>query len=297
MLAVGGLYVLLPHNAALGQLVMSEPSFVFGSLWLLWVFVWGFGTSRDDQHAIMGPAIFAVVLAVLLHHRIHAAAFGAAAALTALQRDRWRSWPWWLACVVAGLIRVPLWIRWGGLVAPDFQVMHGLGFSPDGVTYLAAAVVPFAALFLWPAITDPDFRSRRRLVWAGAGVGLALVLVAMPTLSETMLYEQRELRRFLGVIAVLSVLGAASMGAMAAIGFQRPPGDRLGVVWRLGLWTLVTGAAMYALTRAMVFDRYLLPWAVLLPIAWTMALPRKLLLVQAIILAAIFARHALNLLW
>jgi hypothetical protein len=146
-------------------------------------------------------------------------------------------------------------------------------------------------------------------------VGLALVLVAMPTLSETMLYEQRELRRFLGVIAtslrltvgspalqglllgVLSVLGAASMGAMAAIGFQRPPGDRLGVVWRLGLWTLVTGAAMYALTRAMVFDRYLLPWAVLLPIAWTMALPRKLLLVQAIILAAIFARHALNLLW
>jgi len=315
MLAVGGLYALLPHNAVLGQLVMSEPSFVFGSLWLLWVFVWGFGTSRDDQHAILGPAIFAVVLAVLLHHRIHAAAFGAAAALTALERDRWRSWPWWLACVVAGLVRVPLWIRWGGLVAPDYQSMHGLGFSPEGVTYLAAAVVPLAALLLWPAITDPDFRSRRRLVWAGAGVGLAMILVAMPSLSETMLYEQRELRRFLGVIAtalrltvsspvlqalllgVLSVLGAASMGAVAAIGFQRPPGDRLGVVWRLALWTLVTGAAMYALTRSMVFDRYLLPWAVLLPIAWTVALPRKLLFVQAVILAVIFARNALNLWW
>jgi hypothetical protein len=54
---------------------------------------------------------------------------------------------------------------------------------------------------------------------------------------------------------------------------------------------------MYTLTRAMVFDRYLLPWAVLLPIAWTVALPRKLLLVQATILAVIFARHALNLLF
>ena len=42
MLAVAGLYALLPHNAVLGQLVMSEPSFVFGALWLMWVFVWGF---------------------------------------------------------------------------------------------------------------------------------------------------------------------------------------------------------------------------------------------------------------
>jgi hypothetical protein len=314
MLAVGGLYALLPHNAVLGQLVMSEPSFVFGSLWLLWVFVWGFGSSRDDQHAILGPAIFAVILAILFHHRIHAAAFGAAAALTALQRDRWRSWPWWLACVVAGLARVPLWIRWGGLVAPEYQSMHGLGFSPQSVTYLAAAVVPLAALFLWPAVTAPDFRSRRRFIWAGAGVGVALVLVAMPAISETMPFEQRDVRRFLGVIATalrltigspalqalllgaLSVLGAASMGAVAAIGFQRPPGDRLGVVWQLALWTLVAGAAMYALTRAMVFDRYLLPWAVLLPIAWTVALPRKLLFVQAIILAVIFGRHAWTLL-
>jgi hypothetical protein len=53
---------------------------------------------------------------------------------------------------------------------------------------------------------------------------------------------------------------------------------------------------MYALTRAMVFDRYLLPWAVLLPIAWTAALPRKLLFAQALILAVIFGWHAFNLL-
>ncbi|MHC4220671.1 MAG: hypothetical protein ACYSU7_19715 [Planctomycetota bacterium] len=49
---------------------------------------------------------------------------------------------------------------------------------------------------------------------------------------------------------------------------------------------------MYTLTRAMVFDRYLLPWAVLFPIMWVAALPRPLLVVQTLILAAIFARHA-----
>ncbi|MHC4802542.1 MAG: hypothetical protein ACYTFF_10540 [Planctomycetota bacterium] len=314
MLAVAGLYALLPHNAVLGQLVMSEPSFIFGSLWLLWVFVWGFGTSRDDERAILGPVIFGALLAVLLHHRVHAVAFGAAAALTALERDRWRSWPWWLACAGAGLTRVPLWIRWGGLVAPEYQSMHGLGFSPESVTYLAAAVVPLAAIFLWPAVSSADFLPRRRLIWAGVGVGIALVLIAMPVLSETVLYEQRELQRFPGLIAtalrmttslpalqalllaVISVAGAASMGAVAAIGFQRPAGDPLGVVWRLVFWTLITGAAMYALTRAMVFDRYLLPWAVLLPIAWTAALPRKLLFAQALILAVIFGWHAFNLL-
>jgi hypothetical protein len=310
LLVVGGLYALLPHNAVLGQLLMSEPSFVFGSLWLMWAFVWGFGTSRADQHSLVGPLIFAVIFAVLLHHRVHAAAFGAAAALTALHRDRWRSWPWWLACAAAGLARVPLWIRWGGLVAPEYQSTHGLGFNPDSLTYLAAAVVPLAALLLWPGINGEHARSRRPLIWAGAGVGLALVVVAMPALSDTLPFGSQKIPRFLGVIATtlrtvtdtvalqalllggLAVLGGASMGAVAAIGFEFGPGDRLGVVWRLVLWTLVAGACLYALTRAPVFDRYLLPWAVLLPIAWTVVLPRKLLAVQALILLVIFARHA-----
>jgi hypothetical protein len=315
MLVVAVLYALLPHNAVLGQLVMSEPSFVFGALWLMWVFVWGFGTSADDGHAVLGPVIFSALLAVLMHHRIHAAAFGAAAALTAFERDRWRSWPWWLAGLAAGLLRVPLWIRWGGPVAPEFQTMHDVGFSPDAVTYLAAAVVPLCAIFLWPALREPACRPRRRLVWAGGVVGIILVLVAMPSLSDMMPWGNREVHRFLGVIATtlkvstgsalvqslllgaLAVVGAASLGALAAVAFARPPRDRIGVVCRLAMWTLVAGPAMYAVTRAMVFDRYLLPWAVLLPIAWTAALSRRVLLVQALLLAAIFARHAWTLLF
>jgi hypothetical protein len=314
LLAVAAFYALLPHNAVLGQLLMSEPSFVFGSLWLLWAFVWGFGTSRDDQHAIVGPLVFAVILAALLHHRVHAVAFGAAAALTAFQRDGLRSWPWWAACGAAGLARLPLWVRWGGLVAPEYRSMHDVGLSPDSLTYLAAAMVPLTVLFLWPGFTGAAARPRRRLIWAGAGVGLVLVLVAMPALSDTLPFGERRIPRFLGLtstalrtvtgspalqallLGALSVLGAASMGAVAAVGLQRPPGDRLGVVWRLALWTLVAGSALYVFTRALVFDRYLLPWAILLPIAWMAALPRALQVVQALILAAIFARHAWNLL-
>ncbi|MHC4220672.1 MAG: hypothetical protein ACYSU7_19720 [Planctomycetota bacterium] len=256
LLVVGGLYALLPHNAVLAQLVMSEPSFVFGALWLMWAFVWGFGSSREDQHVILGPVIFGLVLAVLLHHRVHAAAFGAAAALTALERDRWRSWPWWVACAAAGLLRLPLWFRWGGLVAPEYQSMHSLGFSPDGLTYLAAAVVPLAVLFLWPGLKGEQATTHRRFIWAGAGIGVVLVLVAMPSLSDMLPFGQREVRRFLGLTATglrtvtdaaplqklglgaLTVLGAASMGAVAAIGFRRTPGHPQGVVWRLALWTL-----------------------------------------------------------
>ena len=42
------------------------------------------------------------------------------------------------------------------------------------------------------------------------------------------------------------------------------------------------GAAMYALTRAAVYDRYLLPWAALMPIVWLIALPRGAVVAQAI---------------
>ena len=87
LLVVAALYVLLPHNAVLGQLLMSEPLFVFGSLWLMWVFVWGFGESATAGRRVMGPVVFGAILAILLHNRIHCAAFGAAAVLVAWERD------------------------------------------------------------------------------------------------------------------------------------------------------------------------------------------------------------------
>ena len=308
-LLVAVFYLLLPHNAALGQLLMSEPSFIFGALWLMWAFLWGFGSSRETQRTVLGPIVFGVILAALLHHRIHAVAFAGAAALTALERDRLRSWPWWLACAAAGLSRVPLWVRWEGLVAPEYQSMHGLGLGPDGLTYLAAALVPFVVVFLWPALVDPGCRRWRRLVWWGAGIGVALILVAQPDLSETLPFPggPDEVLRFNGrvtrsihlltgsaalralLLAALAVVGAASMGGLAAVSWQRAPGDRVSVVVRLLFWTLVTGCGLYALTRAMTFDRYLTAWAILLPVVWVATLPRKLQAVQAVILFVFFA--------
>ena len=200
LLLVALFYVLLPYNALLGQLVMSEPSFVFGSLWLCWVFMWGLGAAGRPAHRVAGPVIFGLLLAILLHSRIHAAAFAGAAVLVALERDGVRSWPWWLAALAAGLSRAPLWIRWGGLVSPGYASMHELGLNLDSLTYFAAAYAPFTAVFLWPAFANRFNRGRWWLIFCGAALGLGLGLLASPSLSETLRFREWDVLRFQGVV-------------------------------------------------------------------------------------------------
>lgn len=302
---VAVLYMLLPRNTALGQLLMSEPSFIWWSLWLLLAFVWGFGDDRVTQHPVAGPIVVGLLLAILLHLRIHAVAFAAAIVLVATERDRVRSWPWWLACFLAGLSRIPLMIRWGGLVSPEYQSAHGLGLSVASLTYMAAALVPMTAVFLWPALLDRRYATGRWMIGLGAGIGLVLGLVARPVLGETMMVLDIEVRRYLGFIAIvvakvtgspawqsvllgaLAVTGAGAMGALGAIGWTAPPADRRGVILRLQFWTLVTGCGLYVLTESVVYDRYLLGWAVLMPIVWVAALPRRALVAQGVLLLAI----------
>ncbi len=306
-----GFYVLLPNYAPLGQLLMSEPPFMFGSLWLMWVFVWGFGVSRESQRSVAGPILFAVVLTLLLHLRVHAVAFAAGAVLVAFERDRLRSWPWWAACAAAGFSRLPLMMRWGGLVAPEYQTAHGLGLNLDGLTYLSAAMVPLVAIFLWPALREARFRRRRHLILIGAGTAVLLTLVAAPSMSDTISVAGREDPRYLGMVATLvrtlevphrpfigalAVIGLAGLAALAAIGWDRPPGDPRGAVHRLQVWVLLTGGLLYVLTRGAVYDRYLLPWAILLPLLWVISLPRAALALQGVMLAAVNARFVWRLL-
>ena len=294
---VAGFYVLLPQNPVIGQLLMSEPSFICGSLWLLWAFLWGFGDSIETQRSIAGPVAVGVILAILLHLRIHAVAFAAAMVFVATERDRQRSWPWWVACAVAGLSRVPLMIRWEGLVSPEYQSAHALGLHVDSLTYLAAALVPMTAVLLWPGLMR-----RRRWIFAGAAIGLLLALVAQPSFTETVTILGRDIKRYLGFVVLalrritdspglqallvggLAVTGAAAMGALGSIAWQRPAVDRLGVVLRLQFWTLVTGCCLYGMTDAVVYDRYLLSWGVLMPIIWVAALPRRALALQGVLL-------------
>jgi len=114
--AISAFYLLIPYNLPQGQLLMSEISFILLALIGMWVFVWGFGASAEGEHRIAGPVFFAIVLSLALDHRPQAVAFAGAVALVSLERDGLRSWPWWLACVAAGVSRLPLWAYWGGLV-------------------------------------------------------------------------------------------------------------------------------------------------------------------------------------
>lgn len=311
MLAAAAFYILIPQHAVLGQLLMSEPSFIFGGLWLLWAFMWGFGRTAAEERRVAGPIIFGLILSVMLHHRIHAVAFAGAAALVAFQRDRARSWPWWLACALAGLTRIPLWVRWGGLVSPAYQQMHSLGVRLDSLTYLAASLVPLTIAFLWSGLTDPQARRNWWMLALGALIGLALALGSRVDLERTIAVvipgEQFEGFVFLGfagtlakslasspgaqsaIIGAMAVVGLSSLGALAALCIGRSFHDRTSVALRLQVWTLLSGWALYGLTQGFVFDRFMMAWAVLMPIAWAAALPRWLQAVQLVALASMLA--------
>ena len=56
------------------------------------------------------------------------------------------------------------------------------------------------------------------------------------------------------------------------------------------IWALIAGCGLYTLTRGFVFDRYLLIWAIGLPLLWCRMLPRWLVAVQYLALLVIAAR-------
>jgi len=249
--------------------------------------------------------VVGVLLSILLHSRVHAVATAGALCLVALEREGARSWPWWLACLLAGLSRIPLWIRWGGLVSPEYQSMHGLGMGLDGSAYLLAALLPWTAVFVGPLLTDRRWRERLAVPVVGAVLGTFLLALATPDLGERMTFGEKTPLRYLGMTATIArmagpdgsflprlaliafgAVGGASLGVLAVRSWRRPIGDPLGVVGRLSVWTFLAGIGLYALTDAFVFDRYLLPWGCLLPILWWRELPRGWAIAQAVVLTA-----------
>lgn len=302
------LYLLLPYNLVLGELVMSEPLFMLNALLLMLAFMWGLDIDGGRGHPVAGPVLFAVLLSMALHNRVHAVAFAGAACMIALERDGLRSWPWWTACLIGGVSRVPLWMHWGGLVSPAYQSMHGLGFSPQSMTYLAAALAPWTGLLLWPALMRRDIRAGARwLVAAGAMVGLVLAWLAPVDYRQTLPFDEVENARFLGLTAtgvrmisadpvmqrvlttILAMVGMASLGALGTLAWSESIASARGLAHRFTLWSLLCGCWLYALTAGFVFDRYLLPWAALISIIWVLQLPRALLAAQAIVLLSFAA--------
>jgi len=306
---VAALYALLPYNAVLGQLFMSEPSFLLGSLLLLLTFAWATASSPNAPARRIGPLLFGVLVAMLLHHRPHVAACAGAIVLTATLRDGVRSWPWWTACIVAGLVRIPLLIRWGGLVTPAYQERMGFGLRFESLTYLLIALLPCTLLLLWPACVRVGVRAggRRRYgaVGVGAAIGLLFGLVAAPDFEATT--EGR--RVFLGMVATtlgplgdsflatIAVIALATLGGAAlAATLAAPRGVRdastRGAVARVAAGTVFLGWAMYGLTRGHLFDRYLLPFVAYLPFLWTLRLPWPLRIAQAVGLLILLVKLA-----
>ena len=332
LVRVALLYATLPYLPVLGQLFMSEPSFLLGMVLLAYAFVRCFaervrGTSeaaeaskaapqwsqpphRPDlftRHAWLGPTIFGVGLAVMLHHRIHAVAFAGAVCLVAFQRDRWRSWPWWVASFLAGLSRLPLYVRWGGFVGPSFQDRYGLGLRLDSLTYLAIALLPLLFTFLVQMLRErTDHRPRAAWLWGGVIAGLVLAAFAPPS-AEAAPTESRYLGMvmsalrpltgtpglFRAAITLLCPLGTAALAAVLYEAWRESARrDAASVTLRLSSWAILLGWLLYGLTRGDVYDRYLVAFAFLWPIVCVKRLSTPLLALQLLGQAAIAVVHA-----
>jgi hypothetical protein len=307
LLIVCVLYALLPYQLVFSQLVMGEASFVLLAIALLIAVCWGMGDGRRSVHRYMGPLLYGLLLWVALHNRLHALAFAPAVCLVAWQREDLRSWPWWLASLGAVLLRVPLWVRWGGPVTSDFQNVHGMGLRLESLTYLGAAMaLPLGCFLLAWAMQH----RRQRLQWLpvfGMGLGLLLAIVAMPDLTVPgSLDMSQQLDRYQGLaasltllagglgipsglmIAVLCAIGLGGLGALTTMAHRWRLTSLASVVLRVQAFALGAGWLLYSLTRGFVFDRYVMIWAVALPIAWLLLLPRWLLVLQtaALVIAA-----------
>jgi hypothetical protein len=308
--AVALVWILLPQQIVLGELLMSEPIFTLQALLLAMAVVCGLERRSDGlsspQSTVWWPIAYAVLLSIMLHTRVHAVAFAGATCLLASARLGRGAWIWWAASLVAGLSRIPLWLRWGGLVSPAYQDMHQLGgvVHLEHCTYLVAALAPI----MWGLIAAAFVRRDVKWwpVFAGSAGGLVLALVAMPSMADVVPLPEVVSRggpqtapKYLGLLATglrgiesmpgalhaMAVIGGGSLGALASLARRESVAGSLLAGWTL--WTLLAGIAMYALNAGFVFDRYLLPWCAVLPIVMVKWLPRPVLVVQLVLLAVV----------
>ncbi len=292
-------WLLLPYNIVFSELVMGEISFLMLSLCAVAAFVWGIEENSQNSRKILAPILYGIALALALHSRIHVVALAGGICITAFAMQGSRSWPWWIASIAAGLVRIPLWTRWGGLVSPEYQALHGLGIRLESMSYLAAALVPFVGIFV---IEGWRLAKSKSLIISSFLLGMLLVNIAMPDLfvPKTIDYVNPN-DRFQGIAAsfvlkisanalvqeaLLSILAGFGLAGLAGLWHCR---EKAPIVARVTFWSLTFGWLLYAFTRGFVFDRFILTWAFLLPIIWVKSLPRGLLALQYIGLAFIAA--------
>jgi hypothetical protein len=84
------------------------------------------------------------------------------------------------------------------------------------------------------------------------------------------------------VLGLMAVVGLGGLGALLAASLERPARTVAGLVLQIQSFVITCGWLMYAITRGFVFDRYLLTWLVVMPIAWVLLLPRVLVAIQIV---------------
>ena len=330
-LLITAFFLVLPYNLVLSELFMSEPSFLLGALLLATSVTWALDHPSDRVRHVIGPVLYAVLLAVLLHHRAHAVAMAGAVCLLALFRSFREARPWWIATVIAGLLRVPLFLLWGGLVGAKYQARYGLGFRLDSLVYLAIAALPCTLIFTFPMIQrlwiapepGPGTRNIRSvLVWA-AIVGATAGAFALPDLplyfgaaaaggdgnfQGPLATALRPIQDWSGPLylvttCLLAAVGFVSIAAMMVAAFDHGPTatpciGRLrtngNLLVRFAAVTLGAGWLLSALSKGDIFDRYLLAYLALMPFVWVMRLSRRFCALQfctLLVLALLLARE------
>ena len=302
LVAIG--WLLIPYNIVFSQIVMGEASYLLLAFFVVYAYFWSTKTEHSFG-AWLGPMLYLIALAIAMHSRIHIVAVAGAICIVAYMHEGKSSWPWWLATLLAGALRIPLWIRWGGLVSPDYQSLHGLGFRLEGVAYLAAALFPFVGIFILDKLRDA-----KNIFWMciAFSLGFALVMISQPdlTIPSTIDYASPN-ERFQGIIATavqlissdtliqqlaLALFAGLGLAGLSSLIYSTRKSSRISTI---AAWSLLLGWGLYAFTRGFVFDRFILTWAFLLPFVYVNTLAKRYLFIQYAALALIAIR--LTMLW